>query len=98
MEPWVILSGDEYVIHIDNQPSFGYFWGEDCIHHCLKGCWGICQPEEHYSWFKQPLVHDKCCLVLVSLLDAYIVVSSPDIDFSEYFCILNLHYEFRDQW
>ena len=98
MELWVISSGNEYITHVDNQPSFSYFWGEDCIHHCLECCWRIHQSEEHYSWFKQPLVCDECSFVLVSFFDVYVVVTPSDINFSEHLCVLDSCYEFGNQW
>ena len=38
----VIFSHNEDVVHVNNKPSFGYFFSEYCIHHCLEGCWGVC--------------------------------------------------------
>ena len=34
----VVFGGNKYVIHVDYQPPFCDFLGEDCIHHGLKGC------------------------------------------------------------
>ena len=52
MELKVVFGGNEDVIHVDYQPSFCDFLGEDCIYHGLEGCWGVCQSEEHDSRFK----------------------------------------------
>ena len=52
MELKVIFGSNEDVIHVDYQPSFCNFLSEDCIHHGLEGCWGVCQSEEHNSGFE----------------------------------------------
>jgi hypothetical protein len=62
------------------------FRSEDLIHHCLEGSQGVCEAEEHDSWFKESLVRYEGCFSLISLLDPYVVVAPPNIEFREEGC------------
>jgi hypothetical protein len=57
------------------------------IHYGLECGGAIAQPKEHGKWLKQPVVCSKCCLPLISLLDAYIVVTPLNIDLGEIFSL-----------
>ena len=58
-------------------------WSEDVVHHGLECGWGICGSEEHYGWFKHAIWGFERSLPLVALLDTDVVVSPPDVEFSE---------------
>ena len=57
------------------------------IHFLQEGSRGVCQAKEYYKWFKQSMVGNKGCLVLISFLDMHIVVSPSDIKFCEDACM-----------
>ena len=97
MELEVVFGGYQDIVHVYNQPSFGYLFSEDHIQHCLKGGGRISQSKEHDSGFKQPLVCDECCFMFVTFFDVYIVVPPPDVYFGKHLCILYMCYELRDQ-
>ena len=63
---WVVIHGDQHVIHVDDEPSFMHFFLEDGVHHHLEGGWQIGQSEEHHSGFEQPFVSDEGRLPFVS--------------------------------
>ncbi|KIJ43941.1 hypothetical protein M422DRAFT_119956, partial [Sphaerobolus stellatus SS14] len=48
---------------------------ENVVHHGLKSCWAIAESKEHHKWFKQASIRPEGCLPLVSLLNAYIIVT-----------------------
>jgi hypothetical protein len=72
-----------YVIHIDGYISFVYQISKDGVHHGLEGGWGVGQAKEHYVWFEQSLICDKCRLPLVLFLDRDFVVPPQDIQCCE---------------
>src|SRR5258708_35418595 len=53
---------------------------ENMIHHSLEGCRGICQPKEHYHWFKDSVTCLECCFELVPIANSYVVVSLLDVE------------------
>ena len=93
MELKVIFGGYQDIVHVYDQPSFGYLLSKDHVHHCLKGGRGISQSKEHDSGFEQPLICDKCCFIFITFFDAYVVVSPPDAYFGEHLCVLYMCYE-----
>ncbi|KAG5335269.1 hypothetical protein C0989_001606 [Termitomyces sp. Mn162] len=56
---------------------------KDIIHHGLEGGWAVGETKEHDEQLKQSLVGLEGHLLLVSFLNAHIVVTPPDIQFSE---------------
>ena len=73
------LGEDQDVIQVHTDHSFHDEVMEDVIHHCLEGGWTVGESEEHDQWFKEPPVGPECCLPLISLGDAHIVVPPLDI-------------------
>ena len=78
--------GNCYVIHIfTNLRSqwfpFVYDRPKNPIHHCLKRGWRITETEEHHRWFPQSVLCFKGCLVFVTFLNSYVVVSPSDVQF-----------------
>src|SRR6267142_2370816 len=71
-----------HIVHVDCEPLFSDFWGESGVHHCLEGCWGVCESEKHNCWFEQAFIRHKCCFPFVSFLDTNIVVPPSDVEFS----------------
>jgi len=45
-------SMNDAIVHIDGEIPASDMGPKDGIHHCLKGCGGICQPEEHNEGFE----------------------------------------------
>ncbi|KAG5348415.1 hypothetical protein C0989_010578, partial [Termitomyces sp. Mn162] len=56
---------------------------EDVVYHGLEGGRAVGESEEHNKWLKQSPVGLEGSLPLVSFLDAHIVVTPPDIQFSK---------------
>ena len=89
---------DEQVVHVDEKPPFSNHVSEGVVHEVLESCQGVHHSEEHYHWFEAPLVCGKGSLPLVSVLDAYIVISPSDVKLGEEVCSLEFVEEVRYQW
>ena len=57
---------------------------KDMIHHGLEGGRRVRKAEKHDRRFVQAIVCFECCLMFVTLLDAYVVVPPLDIEFGIY--------------
>ncbi len=73
------LSENEDVIHVDAYKAILDQIREDVVHHCLEGCWTVCESEEHHQGLEHAPVHPERGLPLVSLPDSHIVISPPHI-------------------
>ena len=91
------LGVDEDVIEVDGDFAFSNQVGEDIVHHVLKRSGRVGHAEEHHSGFKESSIRYKGCLVLVTFLDADIVVSPSDVKFSEELGAFQTVHEFGDQ-
>ncbi|KAG5337138.1 hypothetical protein C0989_010565 [Termitomyces sp. Mn162] len=76
------FSIDEDVVKVHTHYTLCYKVPEDVIHHGLKGGRAISESEEHNEQLKQSLVGLEGSLPLVSLLDAHVIVTLLDIQFS----------------
>ena len=88
---------DQEVIHIDEEPSFGYHVAERVVHESLERGRGIGHPKEHYERLEESSVCGEGAFPLMSVLDSDIVVSPPDVKFSEEFSSLELINEVGDE-
>ena len=88
---------DEEIIHVDNEPSFSNHVAEGVVHESLKGGGGVGKSEEHYGWFKEPLVGNEGGFPLVTILDPYVVVPPPNIELGKDLSVSQLIYEVRDE-
>ncbi|KAG5340928.1 hypothetical protein C0989_012551 [Termitomyces sp. Mn162] len=88
---------DEDVIKVYTHYALCYEVLEDVIHHGLKGGGAIGKSEEHNEWFKQAPASLEGSLPLVSFLDAHIVVTPLDIQFSEVLCTPEVVDELEDE-
>ena len=52
---------------------------KDMVHHCLECSGGVSESEEHNYWFVKSVTHFERCFILISLFDAYIVVSPMNV-------------------
>src|SRR6266404_5313514 len=87
--------GDQDIIHIDNDASSLREEAEldvleDLIHHGLECTRGICQPEEHDTWFKKTVFGLKCCFLFIPCLDPNVVVSPSYVELGEDVRVLHL--------
>ncbi len=71
------------VVHVNTDNSLPYQVREDVVHHRLERRRTVCESEEHHKRFKQSPVCLERGFPLVALLDPDIVVSPPDVQFSE---------------
>ena len=92
-----IRGEDQEVIHIDEEPSFGYHVAERVVHESLERGGGIGHPEEHYERLEESSVCGEGAFPLVSVLNSDIVVPPPDVEFSEEFSSLELINEVGDE-
>ncbi|KAG5332685.1 hypothetical protein C0989_006724 [Termitomyces sp. Mn162] len=74
---------DEDVIQIHTHYALCYEVPEDVVHHGLESGRAVGESKEHNEQLKQFLVGQEGSLPLISFLNAHIVVTPPDIQFSE---------------
>ncbi|KAG5349823.1 hypothetical protein C0989_001718 [Termitomyces sp. Mn162] len=74
---------DEDVIEVHTHYTLCNEVPEDVIFHGLEGGWAVGETEEHNKWLKQSSVGLEGHLPLISLLNVHIVITPPDIQFSE---------------
>ena len=74
---------DQNVIHVDRDVTFIDEVTKDEIHHGLEGGRGIHEAEEHDHRFEKAVVRFEGHLPLVTIANAYVVVSPPDIQLCE---------------
>src|SRR6202167_6434253 len=79
----VSVIDDENIVHIDLEPALSDFDGEYCIHHILESCRRVCQAKEHYRWFVDSALRNKCCLPFVAFANADIIIAPTDIHLSK---------------
>ncbi|GLB41131.1 putative retrotransposable element tf2 155 kda protein type 1-like [Lyophyllum shimeji] len=77
------LSVDEDVIEVHTNDSLHYEVTEDVVHHRLEGGRTVCESEEHDQRFEESVIRSERGLLLISLLDADIVVAPPDLQLGE---------------
>ncbi|KAG5349515.1 hypothetical protein C0989_003337 [Termitomyces sp. Mn162] len=70
---------------------------EDVVYHSLESGWAVGETKEHNKWLKQSPVGLEGHLPLVSFLNMHIVVTLPDIQFSEVSCTLEVVDELGDE-
>ncbi|KAF9798183.1 hypothetical protein IEO21_10778 [Rhodonia placenta] len=70
---------------------------ENVIHHCMEGCGGIGEAEEHYQGFVQPPIRYEGGLPLVTGFDPDVVVSPSDIELRKERGAAKLIYHLGDQ-
>ena len=44
----IVVSRNEHIVHVDEQPAIGELMDEQIVHHVLKGGGRIAKTEEHY--------------------------------------------------
>ena len=71
---------------------------EDIIHHGLEHCWGVAEAKEHDKWLIQPTVCPEGCLIFVSLLNADIVETPPQVEFGEVLGSSQSVQNVQDEW
>ena len=59
-----------------------YDGAKNVIHHRLEGGWGVSKAKEHDCWFIEAIASFEGGFVFVALLDADIVISPADVQFS----------------
>ncbi|KAG5338578.1 hypothetical protein C0989_006974 [Termitomyces sp. Mn162] len=77
------FSIDEDVVKVYTYYALCYEILEDVVHHGLEGGRAVGESKEHNKQLKQFLVGPEGSLPLVSFLDAHIVVTPPDVQFSK---------------
>ncbi|KAG5350263.1 hypothetical protein C0989_011860 [Termitomyces sp. Mn162] len=88
---------DEDVVKVYAHYTLCYEVPEDVVHYGLKGSRAIGESEEHNEQLKQSPVGPEGGLLLISFLDVHIVVTPPDVQFSEVSCTPEVVDELRDE-
>src|SRR5882762_11492616 len=88
-------SGNEDVIHVDDNPSSLLKEAEldileDLVHHRLECTWRICQPKEHDPWFEKTIFGLESCFLFIPFLDPNIVIAPSYVKLGEDVCVLHL--------
>src|SRR6266702_124462 len=88
----ICTGGDSDVVHVDPNSCTKTFMFEndvavDVIHHRLESRWRIGKSKIHDRRFKKPVSGFECCLLFVSLPNAYIVVPPANIKFRVDVCV-----------
>ena len=79
---YVINEHNDKLIQIDTQHT---------IHQTHKGSWSINQIEWNYNKLIMPIPGPECSLVYILLFDAYLMVSSSQVNLREHYCSLQLN-------
>jgi hypothetical protein len=87
---------DEDIIEVDADNTFHNQILENVVHHHLEGRWGVGESKKHHQWFIEATIFSKCCLPLITLLHAYIVVPPSDVEFGEELCTAQLINKLRN--
>ena len=88
---------DENIIQVYYYYFFSDEVPEDVIHYCLEDSQTVSHSKEHHQRFKQAIVGIESGLPLVSRLDAYIVETPADVQFSKVFGSGELQHEFGNE-
>ena len=83
MKNSVIISSNEDIVHVDEEPSSNQLMDEQVIHHMLKNGRRIAQAEEYNCQFKQSIFHDKHSFSFMFFSNADIVVTCAYVHFCE---------------
>src|ERR1700677_3213302 len=80
---------DSDIVHVNSNGCSPYcvFCDDifiDLIHHGLEGCRRVTKAKEHDCGLEESISCFKGRFVFVSLLDAYVIVSPPDIELGKY--------------
>ena len=81
------VCGNSYIIHVNADGStkkfmLSYNGAKNVVHHCLEGGWGVSKAKEHECWFIEAVASFEGSFVFVTLLDADVVISPMDVQFS----------------
>jgi len=98
MEDFIILSGNDHVVHVDAKPSLCNFFLEDIIHHRLKSGWGVSQAEEHYRQFEETLASFESGFIFVAFLDVDVVVSPANVKLRKEAFLCQVIDKLRNEW
>ena len=77
------FSEDQDVIHEHNYNPFINELFENVIHHCLEGCWTVCEAEENDKGLIQATVGLEGCFPLISFFYMHIVVPPVNVKLCE---------------
>ncbi|KAG5333119.1 hypothetical protein C0989_006284, partial [Termitomyces sp. Mn162] len=80
------LDVNEDVVKVHAHYALHYKVPEDVVYHSLEGGQAVDETKEHNKQLKQSPVGPEGSLPLISFLNAHIVVTPTDIQFSEVLC------------
>jgi len=91
------LCKDQNVVQVHYDNLFHYDGSKDVVHHSLEGGRAVGHSEKHYEGFKEATVSMEGCFPFISGLDAYIIETPADIQFSEVSGSVELRDKFGDK-
>src|SRR6267378_76897 len=88
-------SGDEDVVHVDDNPrsllkEVELDILENLVHHRLECTWRICQSKEHNPWFEETIFGLECRFLFIPCLDPNVVIAPSYVKLGEDIHILHL--------
>ena len=91
----VCAGGNSNVVHVNSDScAEGFVLENDVainvVHHGLEGRWRIGESEVHNRRFEKSISGFKCCFLLVSFADAYIVVPPSDVKLCVDMCVAEI--------
>ena len=85
------------IVHINLEPSFGNHVSKDMVHERLKGRRGITEAKEHDGGFEETERGDECCLPLIFLPNANVLIAPSNIKLSEQSRVLHVVDQLRNE-
>ena len=74
---------DEDIIHINCNIAFIDEFVEKVVHHRLEGGRSVGEAKEHDHWFEEATIRLECCLPLIAIAHANVIISPTDIQLRE---------------
>src|SRR6266702_286420 len=98
----ISVGGDADVGHVDADGGPKWFMLEDdvvvdVVHHGLEGRWRVCKSEIHNRGFEKTVSGFQCCFLLVTFVDAHIVIPPSDVELCINVCIAEVANEICDE-
>ena len=75
MQDSIVVSRNEDIVHVDEEPTSIELFDEDIVHHVLERCGRVAESEEHYSGLKEAIFCNEGSERFVSFCNPDVVVS-----------------------
>lgn len=72
------------IIQIKNNKDIKLF-SKNIVNVSLEASWNVRQTKKHHLIFKVTIPNVKCCLLLITFLNFYLMISISQVQLSKYF-------------